>query len=210
MRISRDIVAIGVLGENNSRSMEKLIAGLPTDFPASILIVLQIPAEVSTLEKILIGQGSLPVVRSREGQDIRRGCVYLGSSHASLVTRPWGVLGLEPAMANDHHHFAVNRFFDSAAHVWGNRVIGVLLNPENAAHAIGLAAVKAAGGIAVIEDAEGNFASSLGDEVDPDESHRLLPSPAIADLLAKLVEMPQPKLARHFSFKKRRQQIYDC
>jgi two-component system chemotaxis response regulator CheB len=211
MKFSRDIVAIGVLGQDNLESVKDLISDLPVDFPASVLVVLQVPAEVSKIEQILVKQASLPFVWAREGQNIKKGYAYLGSSYASLVTRPWGVLGLEPAMANDQHHFAIARFFDSAAYVWGNRVIGVLLNSENAFQAAAtLASVKAAGGIAVIRDKGSIFSSSFCDGVDKDESHRLLPTTNIANLLARLVEMPSSKIPTNLSFKMRNQKIYDC
>ncbi|RZI60308.1 MAG: hypothetical protein EOP14_01735 [Pseudomonas sp.] len=210
MKNSRDIVAIGVLGKDNLKSVQDLICDLPIDFPASVLVVLQVPAEVLKIEQILVKKTPLPFVWAREGQTIKKGCIYLGSSYTSLVTRPWGVLGLEPAMANDQHHFAIARFFDSAAYVWGNRVIGVLLNSENAFQAATLASVKAAGGIAVIRDQGSIFSSSFCDGVDKDESHRLLPTTNIANLLARLVEMPPSKIPTNLSFKMRNQKIYDC
>lgn len=211
MKFYRDIVAIGVLGQENLESVKDLISDLPVDFPASVLIVSQVPAEVSKIEQILVKKASLPFVWTREGQNIKRGCAYLGSPYASLVTRPWGVLGLEPAMANDQHHFAIARFFNSAADVWGNRVIGVLLNSENdfQAEAI-LASVKSAGGIAVIRDQGSIFSSSFYDGVDKDESHRLLPTTNIANLLVRLVEMPPSKIPADLSFKMRNRKIYDC
>jgi two-component system chemotaxis response regulator CheB len=211
MKISRDIIAVGVLGENDLESIQDLIFGLPANFPASVLVILQIPAEVSRIEQILIKKASMPFIWACEGQDIQRGRVYLGSSHACLVTRPWGVLGLEPAMANDHHHLAIKRFFDSAAHVWGNRVIGVLLNSKNASQAtVDLASIKLGGGIAVVGDRDNTFSSSLCTEVDEDESHRLLPSTHIANLLVRLIEMPAPKITTNMSFRMRNQKIYDC
>jgi two-component system chemotaxis response regulator CheB len=211
MKFSRDIVAIGVLGQDNLESVKDLISSLPVDFSASVLIVLQVPAEVSKIEEILVKKASLPFVWAREGQNIRSGYVYLGSAFSSLVTRPWGVLGLEPAMANDHHHLAIARFFDSAAYVWGNRVIGVLLNSENAFQAAAtLASVKATGGIAVIREQASIFSSSFCDGIDKDESHRLLPTTNIANLLVRLVEMPPSKIPTDLSFKMRNQRIYDC
>jgi two-component system chemotaxis response regulator CheB len=210
MKISRDIVVVGVLEGDDSECIRKLIFELPADFPASILIAFQIPAEVMKLERIPIAKATLPLVHAREGQKVRRGCIYLGTPYANLVTRPWGVLGLEPAMANDHRHLSIQRFFDSAAQVWGNRVIGVLLNSKDAAQAGSLASIDTMGGITVIEDRKNHFLSSLSGEIHQDEAHRLLPSSDITHLLAGLIAMPGLNLSSNFSFKTRNRKIYGC
>lgn len=210
MKISRDIVVIGVLEGDDSECIRKLVCDLPADFPASVLIALQMPAEVLKIEQILIRKAAMPFICAREGQKIRRGYVYLGTPYANLVTRSWGVLGLEPAMANDHRHLSINRFFDSAANVWGNRVIGVLLNSKNTEQASSLTAIDVVGGITVIGDQKNHFLSSLHGEVHAEESHRLLPSSDIASLLTRLVEMPSIRLPADFSFRTRNRKIYGC
>lgn len=210
MKSDRDIVVVGVLGEVECQALEDMFSDLPIDFPASILVVFQIPSDVLKAEQILIRNVLLPFVWAHEGQRIRRSCIYLGSPYANLIVRSWGVLGLEPAMANDTHHSGINRLFDSAVHVWGNRIIGMLLNSERASQVRSLASIKAAGGIAVLIDKEKNFSLSFGEAEERNEKACMSISYDISKLLGNLVLLPIAKFAGKLSFKMRIKKIYKC
>jgi two-component system chemotaxis response regulator CheB len=210
MRVTRDVIVIAGL-EGSLGNLRKIILGLPPSFPASILVILQSPLETLELGRNLAADGVLPILRVHEGQKIRKGYVYLGSSYASLVARPWGELGLEPALANDLSHIGIGRCFNSVSNVWGNRVIGILLGKCSEGATNTLSIVKSSGGVAIIQNSS-KLPLTDPPEVDVDRSSSSyqLPIEDIAALVLLLVNTSAPAIFERLSRQMRSRTIYGC
>src|SRR5258706_5313299 len=147
----RDMVVIGA-SRGGLHALSQLLGSLPRDFPAAILVVLHTgPASPRLLAEILGGRTALPVSYARDGDEIRPGHVYLAPPDRHLVVRSCGKLGLDAGPKVRHARPAADRLFQSAAEVYGPRVIGIVLTGGDHDGTDGLRAIKAAGGITMVQ-----------------------------------------------------------
>jgi two-component system chemotaxis response regulator CheB len=212
MSLFRDVVVIVGL-QGNVKAVRRLISELPLAFPASILVVWQVPSDVLDLERGLSEDGaSLPFLHAHEGQRICKSYVYLGSPYANLVARPWGAVGFESALANDRRHTGIERCLDSVAHVWGNRVIAVLLSQDDEVAAGGVAAVvKSNGGVVIAQNSTKVLSLQVPlHDIEWSRSHYEMPIEEIASFLMRLTGLAAPAVRAPMSRKMRRRMIYGC
>ncbi|ONG56115.1 chemotaxis protein CheB [Pseudoroseomonas deserti] len=146
----KDIVVIG--GSAGSTSvLQQLLADLPGDLPASLLIATHLPAQSpGYLARMLDQNARLKVVQAVDTQLPEPGHVYVAppDRHLLLVD---GVLRLGTGPRENMVRPAIDALFRSAAASAGSRVIGVVLSGMLNDGAAGLASIKACGGTAVVQ-----------------------------------------------------------
>jgi two-component system chemotaxis response regulator CheB len=103
------------------------------------------------LPQILQRQTDLYVVEARDEMPIERGTVYVAPPNRHLLLSEQNVQVLQGPKHNRHRP-AIDPLFRSAAHVFGPRVVGVILTGFMSDGSVGLAAIKAAGGVAIVQD----------------------------------------------------------
>lgn len=146
-----DIVVIGA-STGGVEALEYLASRLPADFPASVFVVLHVPpSPTSRLPEILTRVGALPAQHAVHGEKIRRGHIYIAppDNHLALVGNR---LHVTRGPKENGHRPAVDPLFRSAARAFGNRVVGVVLTGARDCGSAGLLAIKAFGGVAVVQD----------------------------------------------------------
>lgn len=147
----RDIIVIGA-SAGGIDPLRQLVQGLPANLPAAVFVVVHIsPHGPSFLPKILSRAGLLPAIHPGDGQAIRPGTIYVAPPDWHLMVKPDQVRLARGAHENNHRP-AIDVLFRTAAHSYGNRVIGVVLSGVLDDGTAGLAAVKSAGGVAVVQD----------------------------------------------------------
>ena len=146
----RDIIAIG--GSAGSGAvLKRLLGELPGDLPASVFVSTHIPAHAtSMLADVLAGHATLPVSQAKEGQPIEPGHIYVAAPdrHLLLIN---GTIRLGSGPRENMVRPSIDPLFRSAALSYGPRVVGVVLTGMLNDGAAGLHAIKAAGGIAVVQ-----------------------------------------------------------
>lgn len=149
--IHRDILVLG--GSSGSlEALKTIVRDLPADLPASIFIVSHIsPEHKSYLPDILQRECKLPVAHATDGAAIRRGRIYVAPPDHHLIIEE-GYLRLWRGPKENHSRPSINPLFRSAATVYGERVIGVILSGHLDDGTAGLIAVKLNHGIAVVQD----------------------------------------------------------
>jgi two-component system chemotaxis response regulator CheB len=93
-------------------------------------------------------------MRVRDADDkepIVAGNVYLAPPDYHLLVEP-GHFALSTDERVHHARPSIDVLFESAADAYGERVIGVILTGANQDGASGLARIKAAGGVAIVQD----------------------------------------------------------
>src|SRR5262245_60604245 len=124
---NRDTIVIG--GSAGSIAPLKMIlASLPADLPASLLVVIHIPANSTGIHTtVASAAGPLPVVTAKDGMAIEAGQVYIAPPNRHLlVSEGRLILGYGPR--ENHSRPAIDPLFRSAAASRGPRVIGVVLS----------------------------------------------------------------------------------
>jgi two-component system chemotaxis response regulator CheB len=148
---TRDIVVIG--GSAGSfDSLKTIVAGLPSDFPASIFVVVHVPAEFpSMLAKLLSQSGPLPATSPADQEKIQRGHIYVARPDHHLIIED-GKVRVQRGPRENRHRPAIDPLFRTAAREYGPRVIGIVLSGLQDDGSAGLYAVKQRGGIAIVQD----------------------------------------------------------
>jgi two-component system chemotaxis response regulator CheB len=151
------VLVVGV-STGGPQGLKSVIARLPADFPIPVAIVLHMPiGYTEAYAKRLDELSALTVAEAREGEELRPGQVVVApagrhltfhrDSDGRVVTR----LDVKPLdMA---HRPSVDVLFQSAAEVYGDRVLSVVMTGMGADGRDGAAWIKARGG-AVLTEAE--------------------------------------------------------
>ena len=156
----RDIVVIGA-SAGGIQALTTLVAGLPRDFPASVLIVVHIPPyAISRLPEILSRSGPLPAAHALQGEVIEPGRIYVSPPDRHLLVRT-GQLELSRGARENHCRPAIDPLFRTAARVYGPRVIGIVLSGALYDGSMGLLAIKTRGGMAIVQDPKEAIVDSM-------------------------------------------------
>jgi two-component system chemotaxis response regulator CheB len=157
----RDIVAIGAAMGGLS-AICKLLAQLPADFDAAILIALNMDSQpASTVLQILRGYSRFPVAYATEGALVRRGNVIVAHARHHLRVAQPGIVMLEDERSFSGSGPSANRLFETCAATYGPRVIGVVLSGASHDGTAGLTLIELAGGIGIVQDPEEAFDASM-------------------------------------------------
>ena len=134
-------------------ALTELLGGLPGELNASVLIALHTSPESPRLLADILGRCTpLKVEYGQHGHSVEPGHVYIAPpDHHMTVLRP-GFVRLDQGPKVRFSRPAVDRLFRTAAEAYGSRVIGVVLTGYGEDGADGLRAIKAAGGITVVQD----------------------------------------------------------
>jgi two-component system, chemotaxis family, protein-glutamate methylesterase/glutaminase len=146
-----DIIVIGA-SAGGLRAFEMLVSQLPDDFSAAIFIVWHVsPDYPSLLPQILARCTRMPVAHAGNGEPIRAGCIYVAPPDHHLLIEP-NMVRLSRGPKENRFRPAIDVLFRSAAHVYGSRVIGIVLTGSLDDGAAGLYSIKERGGIAIVQD----------------------------------------------------------
>jgi two-component system chemotaxis response regulator CheB len=147
----KDIVVVGA-SAGGMDALEKLVAGLPADLPAAVLVVWHLsPGIKSVLPNVLSRAGPLPASNPQDGDAILPGRIYVApSDHHILVEK--GFMRVTKGPKENRFRPAVDPLFRSAAYIYGPRVIGIVLSGALDDGTAGLWTVKLRGGTAIVQD----------------------------------------------------------
>ncbi len=190
--IQRDLIVIGT-SAGGVDAVSTLLAGLPADLPASVLVIQhQLAGSIPYLVDILRRHSTLPVTWAEEGAAVEHGHVYVAPPDSHLLLTD-GHLRLDGGARENYSRPSIDRTFRSAAELYGPRAIGVVLTGMLDDGARGLAAIRAAGGRAVVQDpTTAAFPELPTNALRVAGADRTLPIVAIPETLAELVAETAP------------------
>lgn len=143
-------VAIGA-SAGGIRALQIVLAALPPDFSAPILIVLHLePRHDSLLPRVLGARTMLRVKAAEPGEPLVRCPVYLAVPDLHLLAVQ-DCVALASTTEVHYSRPSVDALFNSIAASYGGAACGVLSGAGRDG-AQGLAAIKAAGGMTIVQD----------------------------------------------------------
>ncbi|MBY0494207.1 MAG: chemotaxis-specific protein-glutamate methyltransferase CheB [Cyanobacteria bacterium] len=149
-----DIVLIGI-STGGPQALKTLVRAIPADFPVPIGIVLHMPVGYTALYASKLNDLSqLHVKEAEEGDALEPGTVYLAPAGRHLSFRRAGarvVTHLDVRPLDMPHRPAVDVMFQSAAEIFGAKVMGVVMTGMGADGRDGAAWIKARGGQVITE-----------------------------------------------------------
>ena len=186
----REMVVVGA-SAGGVDALQELVSGLPAEFPASILVVLHVSAEsTSVLPQILSRRGPLPAAFARDGDELRRGQIYVAPSDHHMLVHD-GHIRLTRGPRENGHRPAIDPAFRSAARAAGGRCIGVVLSGLLDDGAAGLRFLQQHGGATIVQDPDEALFPSMPRaalaQLTPD---RIAPAREMADALCEVIEEP--------------------
>jgi two-component system, chemotaxis family, protein-glutamate methylesterase/glutaminase len=147
----RDIVVIGC-SAGGVEALPRIAQQLPPDLEATVLIVQHLaPTGTPYLVSILERAAQLPVGWAEQGARIERRRIIVAPPDVHLVVADRHVQLTKGAREN-HARPSINKLFRSAAADYGSRVVGVLLTGMLEDGVAGLQAIRAVGGVVIVQD----------------------------------------------------------
>ncbi len=182
--IKRNIIVIGA-SAGGVEALCGLTKHLPKDLDASVFVVMHV-GEESMLPEVLSTCGNLPAVAAKNNEQYQRGCIYCAPPRCHLSIKDTKTMLTRGPRENGHRP-AADVLFRSAARVHREKVVGVILSGGRDDGSAGLFAIKARGGVAVVQDPDDAVAPNMPtNALNMVEVDFCLPVPQIAKVLVQL------------------------
>jgi two-component system, chemotaxis family, protein-glutamate methylesterase/glutaminase len=194
MNSNNRIIVIGA-SAGGVKALLRIAAELPDNLPAPIVLVLHIGAHPSKLPDLMTARGPNRAVFARTGTVPAPGTIYVAPPDEHVLLED-GVIRLSRGPKEHHARPAINPLFRSAALDFGPRAVGVILTGMLDDGAAGLQAIKACGGIAVVQDPDDAVEPSMPKSaLETVAVDHVVKVDAMADLLNKLAHPAEPVIA---------------
>lgn len=153
-----DIIVLGV-STGGPQGLKSVIPQLPADFPVPIAVVLHMPIGYTEAYASRLNDGSaLTVVEARDGEPVRPGLVLIAPAGRHLTFHRDAAGGvvtrLDVRPLDTPHRPSVDVLFQSAADVYGDRVLAIVMTGMGSDGREGAAWIKARGGTVLTEAEE--------------------------------------------------------
>jgi two-component system chemotaxis response regulator CheB len=155
-RFGREVDAI-VIGTSAGgvEALSLILPALPAGLQAAVLIVIHLPRErPSRLVDIFSPKCALPVSEAEDKQPVEPGQVYFAPPDYHLLVDAGPCLALSADEAVHYSRPSIDVLFESAADVYGPRLLALLLTGASEDGAAGLDAVRRAGGATIVQEPE--------------------------------------------------------
>lgn len=134
-------------------ALRALLPGLPEGYPLPIAVVLHLPEQHdSRLAELFGAQLAVPAREARDKEPLEDGTVYFAPAGYHLSIEQDRSFSLSQEERVNYARPSIDVLMLSAADAFGPRLCGILLTGANYDGADGLAGIRLAGGLAVVQD----------------------------------------------------------
>jgi two-component system chemotaxis response regulator CheB len=146
-----DAVVIGA-SAGGVEALSEILPVLPASLHPALLIVLHLPRErPSLLVEIFASRCALPVREADDKEPVEPGTVYFAPPDYHMLVEKSRQIALSTDEPVHYSRPSIDVLFESAADVYADRLLGIILTGANADGAAGLHAVHRAGGVTVVQ-----------------------------------------------------------
>ena len=146
------LVAIGA-SSGGPAALAKLLAVLPKDFPAAIVVIQHVDAQFALgMAQWLNQYSKLPVRVAKEDDLLESGIVLLAGASDHLIFKTADRLGYTSDPRDYVYRPSVDAFFHSTCRLWTGEAVGVLLTGMGRDGALGLKALRDQGSHTIAQD----------------------------------------------------------
>jgi two-component system chemotaxis response regulator CheB len=139
-----------------------LLPTLPASFSLPILVVVHVPTDRdNALISLLQARCRLAVKEAEDKEPVIGGTVYFAPADYHLLVEADGGLALSADEPVNYSRPSIDVLFESAADVYGEGLLGVILTGANHDGACGLKAVLDAGGAGIVQDPSEAYAATM-------------------------------------------------
>lgn len=182
-----DAVVIGV-SAGGMKALGSLLPCLPAQYELPVIIVHHTrPDSDDFLAKYLDKKCSLRVKQAEEKEPVMPGVIYLAPPNYHLQIEMDRTFSLSVEERVNFARPAIDVLFETAAEVYGSKLVGVVLTGASTDGTMGLMKIKAAGGISVVQDPRTAEAEIMPKSaISAGEVDFILPLEAIGKFLSRL------------------------
>jgi two-component system chemotaxis response regulator CheB len=146
-----DAVVIGA-SAGGVEALSEILPALPASLRPALLIVLHLPRErPSLLVEIFANRCALRVREADDKEPVEPGTVYFAPPDYHMLVEKSRQIALSTDEPVHYSRPSIDVLFESAADVYADRLLGIILSGANADGAAGLHAVHRAGGTTVVQ-----------------------------------------------------------
>ena len=145
-----DLIAVGA-SAGGLMALTEVLRPLPVNFPGIVVVQHLDPTHKSHLASLLVRKTSRQVKQAQHGEPILPGLVYIAPPDEHLLVGP-GKIQLAHSQLVHFSRPSIDLLFESVAGMYGSRSIGVILSGSNRDGAVGIRAIKEAGGVTMAQD----------------------------------------------------------
>jgi two-component system chemotaxis response regulator CheB len=182
-------VVIGV-SAGGLNALRTILPRLPEKFPVPVVVVQHRGADSDGfLAHYLHQHCAVKVKEAEEKEEAVPGTVYLAPANYHLLLEDDRTFSLTLESRVCFARPSIDVLFESAADVYGSRLIGIVLTGANDDGSRGLAAIKMRGGLTVVQDPAGSEVETMPRAaLQATEVDFVLPLAAIGPFLANLYQ----------------------
>ena len=144
------------------KALRAILGVLPANFGIPVMVAIHRHRHSDDyLEKSLDNECAMRVKQADEKEVVRSGTVYLAPPNYHLLTEDADTLSLSVEEAVNYARPSIDVLFESAAYVYGSRLVGMVLTGANNDGARGLKEIKRRGGLVLVQDPDTAEANTM-------------------------------------------------
>lgn len=145
-------IAIGA-SAGGVQALSVLLPALPRNMRAAVFVVLHLPRDKpSLLVEVFSRKCALEVREAQDKEPVAPGTIYFAPPNYHLLIDAGPQLALSADDVVHHSRPSIDVLFDSAAEIYREHLLGIILTGASEDGAAGLAAVHDAGGLTVVQE----------------------------------------------------------
>ncbi len=131
----------------------KILASLPENYPLSVFLCLHRLKHIrSGFVEALSIKAKMPVEEPIDKEPIKNGKIYLAPANYHMYVELGNKFALSTEEPINHSRPSIDLSFESVAYNYKKKIVGIILSGANRDGAMGLKALKDAGGTAIVQD----------------------------------------------------------